>query len=97
MAVRSIYSRPITRPYGKFKTVVTPDLALTPSKMYECMQRGIPISATADPGLTDGVENPSWNVDLRRRSVDPADLFMQQNAARAKIAAAMSNAQNNNV
>lgn len=69
------------------------DLVVTPNKMLEMAERGIPISGqnmAFDPAK-DGQHNPSWNLPLDQlRGVDPATMWensqiIKQKARKAHI------------
>lgn len=56
------------------------NLVVTPSKMLEMAERGIPISTNniAFNPSTDGEKNPSWDLPLDRlRGIDPAEMWEQ--------------------
>ncbi|MBQ8501022.1 MAG: hypothetical protein IJ494_01775 [Bacteroides sp.] len=66
------------------------NLVVTPSKMLEMSEKGIPISSqnmAFQP--SDGEQNPSWDLPLDRlRGVDPAEMWeysqvIKQRAKRA--------------
>lgn len=67
--------------------VVQPNLAITPSRMAELVDEGIPVSSSFMSGFfTDGVENPSWDLPIdQRRGVDVAEVWNAQRDARNNI------------
>lgn len=63
------------------------DLAITPSRMAEMVDSGIPVSTSNLNGtFFDGVNNPSWDmpIDLKR-GVDVAAVWNAQKSARKNI------------
>lgn len=63
------------------------DLAITPAKMSELVEQGIPVSsAVLSMQGNDGVANPDWDlpIDLRR-GVDIASVWDAQKSARNNI------------
>lgn len=67
--------------------VVQPNLAITPSRMAELVDEGIPVSSSLMSGFfNDGVENPSWDLPIdQRRGVDVAEVWNAQRDARNNI------------
>lgn len=66
---------------------VIPNLAVTPSKMAELVDAGIPVSsAVIGSQYFDGENNPSWDLpaDLRR-GVDIASVWQAQRDARSNV------------
>lgn len=60
------------------EAVVQNDLAVTPTRMYEMMQQGIPISTQnlSDEMFYDGDTNPSFDLPLdMQRGIDVADCW----------------------
>lgn len=66
---------------------VIPNLAITPSKMAELVDSGIPVSSSVlGANYFDGESNPSWDLpaDLRR-GVDIASVWQAQRDARQNV------------
>lgn len=66
---------------------VQSDLAITPSKMAQLVDQGIPVSSSLLSGVfNDGVENPSWDLPIdQKRGVDVAEVWQAQRTARKNI------------
>lgn len=66
---------------------VIPNLAITPSKMAELVDQGIPVSSSMLSGMAyDGVDNPSWDIPVdQKRGVDIAEVWQVQKTARKNI------------
>ncbi|UPW41252.1 hypothetical protein [Sigmofec virus UA08Rod_4687] len=82
------------RKFGKTCTLspkpnlpVYENLAITPSKMAQLVDEGIPVSSSVMSGVAfDGVSNPSWDVPIERlRGVDVAAVWNAQKSARKNI------------
>lgn len=71
---------------------VQDNLAITPSKMAELVDQGIPVSASLLSGVADdGIANPSWDLPIdQRRGVDVAEVWCAQRSARENITSKVS-------
>lgn len=67
--------------------IVQPNLAITPSRMAELVDQGIPVSSSIISGMAfDGVNNPSWDLPIdQKRGVDVAEVWQAQRSARKII------------
>lgn len=66
---------------------VLDNLAITPSRMAELVDQGIPVSSSVLGGsFNDGVSNPSWDIPIdQQRGVDIASVWQRQMDARSNI------------
>lgn len=66
------------------------NLVVTPAKMMEMQEKGIPISAqNMAYSPADGEANPSWDLPLDRlRGVDPAQMWEESQVIKQKARAA---------
>lgn len=66
---------------------VQDNLAITPSRMAELVDQGIPVSSSILSGnYSDGVQNPTWDLPLDlHRGVDVAEVWCAQRTARNNI------------
>lgn len=66
---------------------VQDNLAITPSKMAELVDQGIPVSSSVLSGMADdGIANPSWDLPIdQRRGIDVAEVWCAQREARNNI------------
>lgn len=64
-----------------------PNLSITPAKMAELADQGIPVSsALLSVGASDGVSNPDWDMPIdQKRGVDIAQVWEAQRSARKNI------------
>lgn len=74
-------------PSQNSEIVVQPNLAITPAKMAELVDSGIPVSSSLLSGnFNDGVTNPSWDIPIdERRGVDVAQVWNAQRQSRKNI------------
>lgn len=72
---------------------VIPNLAITPSKMAELVDQGIPVSSSMLSGMAyDGVDNPSWDIPIdQKRGVDIAEVWQVQKTSRKNITSKVVN------
>ena len=68
-------------------------LAITPSRMVEMVNQGIPVSTDNASGqYYDGIPMPSFDIPIdQRRGVDIAQIWQAQQSARSKISHNLSN------
>lgn len=76
-----------TARYEEQDTIVQNDLAVTPSRMVQLMEQGIPIAAQnlRPENFYDGDTNPGFDIPLdMQRGIDVADCWNASRSIRAK-------------
>lgn len=73
-------------------------LAITPSRMAELVEQGIPVSSSVlSAGADDGVSNPSWDIPIdQKRGVDVATVWESQQTSRKHITSKFTVKQSSN-
>lgn len=75
-----------SKPSPALDAPVQSGLAVTPSKMLEMAQHGVPISTSNESSFFDGVKNPSWDIDIALdRRADVNDIWTAERESSAKI------------
>lgn len=83
-------SKPIFKTYSPSQKCTIPtqeNLAITPARMAEMVDNGIPVSSNVLSGnYDDGVPSPAWDIPIdRKRGVDVAEVWQAQKTARKTI------------
>lgn len=83
-------SKPTFKIYSPSQKCTIPtqeNLAITPARMAEMVDNGIPVSSNVLSGnYDDGVPSPAWDIPIdRKRGVDVAEVWNAQKDARKTI------------